>query len=800
MKQHSKRLYEKIMRNVSKEVKKVLNEDIQKFDVSDYIEDDGEILSHQDIMNFSYNYFPENKQELKEILIRKIKENKFGNETLLYPDLSDIDTEKITDMTELFNGLLINIKIPVKLILCQWNTSNVISMLNMFADCVTLTELNLKGFDTSNVINMNGMFVRCEKLVKLDISSFDTSNVINMSGLFYRCKSLTELDLSNFDTSSVTNMSYMFSDCEQLKNIKLSNFDTSNVTNMNYMFNCCKSLEKLDLSNFNTFNVTSMISMFSFCKVLNVLDLSHFDSSNITNMRFMFSRCENLNTIYTDDEKIKKKFKEIKGITESLQNFYKSDIHNFDVGEYGDDEYDIIDHQTVDKLTQFSEFFKAINNIKKLNIQGDIKHVLLPTMKIMLDVCDYKHLTNESDLEYYYDFSQVGDSLDLNEIKEFLDNNDYDFEISLIFNYDYDYYYEEFPSYSLTDIEVIYARKVIEDFISIQSLQNQYNIEKEVDNEKISVYIQGDPVYDGQCMMYLSDAFNNLMIYFNKYLEYLKTKLKLNEDLQKFDVTEYDEDPDEIVDYNTIKQVNKLENINDTLILWSDLNTYTLEDIINDVPESGYPIGINVLHNKYVSLKYMSIKNPEKGANTHKDIVFSYKEVNKAPNVEFHEDVLLNSDEVRGLQVKIQNNKSGTYYKSIDSKKVVNTFKYFDGINQTNLILDDIESYQSMHDYPAAECIYEFNPGKTKKGDWYLPEIGELSYIYILKPVIEYICSILIDMGYKDIYDRIWGVWYWSSTFYNLRSVYRMLMTDGRTSDMYKHIGNDTAALAMYEV
>ena len=98
------------------------------------------------------------------------------------------------------------------------------------------------------------------------------------------------------------------------------------------------------------------------------------------------------------------------------------------------------------------------------------------------------------------------------------------------------------------------------------------------------------------------------------------------------------------------------------------------------------------------------------------------------------------------------------------------------------------------------QVITEFKPGETKKGDWYLPEIGELSYVYILKSVIEYICSILIDIGYTDIYDRIWGVWHWSSTFYNSNAVYRILMSDGRTSDMFKRFGHDTAALAMYAV
>ena len=97
-------------------------------------------------------------------------------------------------------------------------------------------------FDTSNVANMSGMFANCLSLTNLDLSGFDTGNVTDMSEMFYYCKSLTELDVSGFDTSNVTDMAAMFASCNNLTELDVSGFDTSNVTDMSGMFNGCFNL------------------------------------------------------------------------------------------------------------------------------------------------------------------------------------------------------------------------------------------------------------------------------------------------------------------------------------------------------------------------------------------------------------------------------------------------------------------------------------------------------------------------------------------------------------------------------
>lgn len=49
MRRSNKILYEQIIKNISKNIKKILNEDIQNFDVADYEEDDIDIIDHDTI-------------------------------------------------------------------------------------------------------------------------------------------------------------------------------------------------------------------------------------------------------------------------------------------------------------------------------------------------------------------------------------------------------------------------------------------------------------------------------------------------------------------------------------------------------------------------------------------------------------------------------------------------------------------------------------------------------------------------------------------------------------------------------
>ena len=120
-----------------------------------------------------YKYFPKTKEELKEIIKKRI-ENK-GNEV----DLNDIDVSNITNMSNLFEDLDFNGDISI------WDVSNVTNMYSMFYGCKNFNQ-DISNWDVSNVKNMYCMFSDCKNFNQ-DISNWDVSNVKYKIGIFTGC-------------------------------------------------------------------------------------------------------------------------------------------------------------------------------------------------------------------------------------------------------------------------------------------------------------------------------------------------------------------------------------------------------------------------------------------------------------------------------------------------------------------------------------------------------------------------------------------------------------------------------------
>lgn len=259
-------------------------------------------------------------------------------------DVSVFDTSNVTDMNYMFASCS---KVESINGLTSFNTEKVGGMVQMFAGCRTITNIDVTKFVTTNVSSISHMFWACTKLTELDVRSFNTEKVTNMTYVFGECKNLKKisgieswntskvtsmgrmffdtrltdydvLDLSGWDTSNVTTMGFMFASCS-VRALKL-NFNTSNVTNMQHMFYGCSQVEELDLSMFKTNRVTSMIHMFSGCLKLKKLDIRNFDISRITDMRNMFEGDASLNELKIN----KDKFNIIKGKTvpNETQSYY----------------------------------------------------------------------------------------------------------------------------------------------------------------------------------------------------------------------------------------------------------------------------------------------------------------------------------------------------------------------------------------------------------------------------------------------------------------------------------------------
>ena len=149
-----------------------------------------------------YKYFPRTKEELEEIIKKRIKDE--GNEV----NLNDIDVSKITDMSELF------VETDFRGDISGWDVSNVTLMSFMFYECTKFNS-DISNWDVSNVIDMYGMFEECESFNQ-DISSWDVSNVTGMSSMFYNCESFNQ-DISKWNVSKVKNNGYMFHGCISLE-------------------------------------------------------------------------------------------------------------------------------------------------------------------------------------------------------------------------------------------------------------------------------------------------------------------------------------------------------------------------------------------------------------------------------------------------------------------------------------------------------------------------------------------------------------------------------------------------------
>ena len=88
----------------------------------------------------------------------------------------------------------------------------------MFFGCKALTSLDLSNFNTENVTNMSSMFKGCEALTSLDLSNFNTPNVTDMSRLFSDCTSLTTIFCNNnWEGGQNVNDDSMFENCTKLK-------------------------------------------------------------------------------------------------------------------------------------------------------------------------------------------------------------------------------------------------------------------------------------------------------------------------------------------------------------------------------------------------------------------------------------------------------------------------------------------------------------------------------------------------------------------------------------------------------
>ncbi|WP_052501723.1 BspA family leucine-rich repeat surface protein, partial [Thiomicrospira microaerophila] len=256
----------------------------------------------------------------------------------------NIDTSKITDMSDLFNG-----KNTFNLDIRYWDTSSVTNMSNMFSLAESF-QRDIGSWNTSNVANMSGMFAAARKFNK-DIGQWDTSNVIDMSEMFYGANSFNQ-NIGSWDTSKVDNMSEMFFASRSFDQ-DIGSWNTSNVKTMSGMFGYTPFNQ--NIGNWNTSNVIDMSWMFSNARAFNQ-DIGNWDMSKIQTMNYMFDHASNFNQDIGSWN--------VSNVTKMDGVFYYATAFNQDIGDWN-----------VSNVTTMGEMFAHASNFNQDIGYWDVSNV-----------------------------------------------------------------------------------------------------------------------------------------------------------------------------------------------------------------------------------------------------------------------------------------------------------------------------------------------------------------------------------------------------------------------------------------
>lgn len=212
----------------------------------------------------------------------------------------------VTNMSYMFNNCYNLRRISV-----EYNTSNVLTLANIFTFCTALVEVPY--MNTVNVTSAGSAFYNCSSLVVAP--DWDLRSCTDYSIMFYSCNSLEYIPDYNFSACtslfyfcygclslkaapkiiapSVATLYGAFYGCYSLKYIPDITTGTA-LTNLSSAFQYCYSLQYGPVIS-NTTNVTNISNMYGNCKSLVYVPL--MNTSNVTNADGVFQYCSSLTTV-----------------------------------------------------------------------------------------------------------------------------------------------------------------------------------------------------------------------------------------------------------------------------------------------------------------------------------------------------------------------------------------------------------------------------------------------------------------------------------------------------------------------
>ena len=227
-----------------------------------------------------YNYFPNNKKELRTILEERLEKDKNAN-------LNDIGVSNIKYMDYLFRNLD-----PHKIDISRWDVSNVEDMTSMFENCKNF-NCDLSKWKTNKVLAAKECFSGCTHF-DCDLSDWNVSKIQDMMKMFNGCESFKGKGLKYWDVSGVTvGFTNMFCDCINFTE-DLSDWNISNALFIGGMFENCRQFN-CNLSKWNLKNIIYTWGTFKNCVDFEGKGLENWKLDKVTSTREMFKNCKKLN-------------------------------------------------------------------------------------------------------------------------------------------------------------------------------------------------------------------------------------------------------------------------------------------------------------------------------------------------------------------------------------------------------------------------------------------------------------------------------------------------------------------------
>lgn len=175
----------------------------------------------------------------------------------------------------------------------KFDTSECISMHDLFYACSSLSKLNLSGLDTSKSRQLSCMFHEDVNLEFVDLSGWDTSSCVTFAGLFNNAITIKSIPgIDSLDTSKTVDFAEMFYGC-RMKILPIDNWDVGNGTTFKSMFAHSK-IRNADLSKWNMSNAKTINGMFVGSSFASMNDISNWDVSSVTDFEGAVSRMPNL--------------------------------------------------------------------------------------------------------------------------------------------------------------------------------------------------------------------------------------------------------------------------------------------------------------------------------------------------------------------------------------------------------------------------------------------------------------------------------------------------------------------------